>query len=127
MLSKDRISLFDFQNRYASLSEIGDPLERLNAVIDWELFRPTLARIVAKERKIAAGRKPTCRILMFKLLILQRLHNLADKRLQFQLTDRLSFICFLGIDPAADVFDARTIWAFHEALKTHRLAVPLFD
>ncbi|CAH1198690.1 hypothetical protein NTGBS_340008 [Candidatus Nitrotoga sp. BS] len=25
--------LFDLQNRYASLSEAGDPLERLNAVI----------------------------------------------------------------------------------------------
>ena len=38
-------SLFDLQNRYASLSEAGDPLERLNAVIDWEIFRPILDRI----------------------------------------------------------------------------------
>jgi len=120
-------SLFDLQNRYASLSEAGDPLERLNALIDWELFRPILARIDAKERKSAAGRKPTCRILMFKLLILQRLHNLADERLQFQVTDRLSFMRFLGLDLAAEVPDARTVWAFREALKTHHLVVPLFE
>ena len=75
-------SLFDLENRYARLSKAGDPLERLDAVIDWEIFRPILQRIDAKHRKSAAGRKPTCRVLMFKLLILQRLHGLSDERLQ---------------------------------------------
>lgn len=120
-------SLFDLENRYASLSEAGDPLERLDAVIDWEIFRPILERIDAKERKTAAGRKPTCRILMFKLLILQRLHNLSDERLQYQVTDRLSFMRFLGLELSGDVPDARTVWAFREALKTHRLVEPLFE
>jgi IS5 family transposase len=54
------------------------------------------------------------------------LHNLSDERLQYQVTDRLSFMRFLGLDLAADVPDARTIWAFREALKTHRLVEPLF-
>jgi IS5 family transposase len=119
-------SLFDLENRYASLSEAGDPLERLEAVIDWELFRPILARIDAKARKSAAGRKPTSRILMFKLLILQRLHNLSDERLQYQVTDRLSFMRFLGLELSGDVPDARTVWAFREALKAHQLIEPLF-
>ena len=119
-------SLFDLENRYASLSEAGDPLERLDAAIDWEIFRPILARIDDKKRKSTAGRKPTCRVRMFKLLILQRLHNLADERLQFQVTDRLSFMRFLGLDLAADVPDARTVWAFRESLKTHKLVEPLF-
>ena len=124
-------SLFDLENRYASLSEAGDPLERLNAVIDWEIFRPILARIDAKERKTAAGRKPTCRVLMFmsgrygipwgKLLILQRLHNLSDERLQYQVSDRLSFMRFLGLELSGNVPDARTVWAFREVLKEHQL------
>jgi IS5 family transposase len=120
-------SLFDLENRYASLSEAGDPLERLNAVIDWKMFRSLLERIDQKPRKSAAGRKPTCRILMFKMLILQRLHHLSDDRLQYQVTDRLSFMRFLGLDLAADVPDAKTVWAFREALKTHRLVEPLFE
>lgn len=110
-------SLFDLQNRYASLSEAGDPLERLNAVIDGEIFRPILSRIDPAERKSAAGRKPTCRALMFKMLILQRLHNLSDERLQYPVSDRLSFMRFLGIELAGNVPDARTVWAFREALK----------
>jgi len=119
-------SLFDLENRYASLSEAGDPLERLDTVIDWEIFRTILERLDTKERKSSAGRKPTCRILMFKMLILQRLHNLSDERLQYQVTDRLSFMRFLGLDLAADVPDARTVWAFRELLRTHQLVEPLF-
>jgi hypothetical protein len=120
-------SLFDLENRYVSLSEAGDPLERLDAVIDWEIFRNILERIDDKERKSAAGRKPTCRILMFKMLILQRLHNLSDERLQYQVTDRLSFMRFLNFDLATDVPDARTVWAFREALRAHQLVAPLFE
>ena len=75
-------SLFDLENRYASLSKTGDSLERLNAIIDWEIFRPILERLDAKVRKSNAGRKPTCRILMFKMLVLQRLNGLSDERLQ---------------------------------------------
>lgn len=120
-------SLFDLENRYASLSEAGDPLERLNAVIDWEIFRPILARIDSKARKTAAGRRPTCRVLMFKLLILQRLHNLSDERLQYQVSDRLSFMRFLGLELSGNVPDARTVWTFRESLKEHRLVEPLFE
>ena len=90
--------MFDLANRYASLTEAGDPLERLNAVIDWEIFRPVLERIDSKERKSAAGRKSTCRIRLFKMLILQRLNNLSDERLEYQVSDRLSFMRFLGLE-----------------------------
>ena len=36
-----------------------------------------LERIDAKERKSKVGRKPICRILMFKMLILQRVRRAA--------------------------------------------------
>jgi IS5 family transposase len=80
-------SLFDLENRYASLSKTGDPLQRLNAIIDWEIFRSILERMDKKERKSQAGRKPTCRILMFKMLVLQRLNGLLHERLQYQVTN----------------------------------------
>jgi IS5 family transposase len=120
-------SFFDLDNRYAQLSKQGDPLEKLSAVVDWELFRPIIERMDAKPRKSLAGRKPTDRVLMFKVLILQRLHNLADERLEFQIKDRLSFMRFLGIELAGSVPDARTMWAFREELKEHRLVDTLFD
>ena len=36
-----QISMMAEWNRLERLSEIGDPLERINGVIDWEIFRPT--------------------------------------------------------------------------------------
>lgn len=78
-------------------------------MIDWEIFRPILERIDNKKRKSSAGRKPICRVLMFKMLIVQRLHGLADERLQYQVTDRLSFMRFLGVELAGNVPDARTV------------------
>ena len=120
-------SFFDLENRLASLSFAGDPLERLNAAIDWNIFIPVLAQLDAKERKSRAGRKPTCRILMFKMLILQQMYALSDERLEFQVTDRLSFMRFLGLGLARDVPDARTVWDFREALKSRDLHQALFD
>lgn len=120
-------SFFDLQDRYASLSDLGDPLERLNRVVDWELFRSVLERIDQKARKSAAGCKATDRVLMFKLLILQRLHGLSDERLEYQVKDRLSFMRFLGLELSGKVPDARTVWAFREALKEHQLAEALFE
>jgi IS5 family transposase len=121
-----QLGFLDIDTRHAKLSGYGDPLERLNEVINWEIFRPVLARIDAKKRKSNAGRKPTDRILMFKLLILQRMNNLADERLEFQVADRLSFMRFLGLDLGASVPDARTVWAFREELKEHKLVDELF-
>ena len=48
-------SLFDFHRTYASLCVAGAPLERLNAVIDREIFRPILSGIDSAERK-----RPAC-------------------------------------------------------------------
>ncbi|CAH1195834.1 hypothetical protein NTGBS_200036 [Candidatus Nitrotoga sp. BS] len=44
---------------------------------------------------------------MFKMLILQRLHNLSDERLQYQVSDRLSLMRFLGLELAGNVPNAR--------------------
>jgi hypothetical protein len=33
---------FDEQDRLEKLSSQGDPLEKLNAAMDWEIFRPQL-------------------------------------------------------------------------------------
>ena len=74
----NQLGLFDLQNRLESLEKVGDPLLRLNQVLPWDSFRPLLSRIRDKERKSPAGRKPFDELLLFKMLILQRLYNLSD-------------------------------------------------
>lgn len=118
---------FDLDNRYAQLNKLRDPLVELNRVIDWELFRAPLSVLSEKPRKSAAGRKPIDRVLLFKMLVLQRLYNLADEALEYQVKDRLSFMRFLGLGLAASVPDAKTLWVFREELKERNLTEDLFE
>ena len=73
---------------------MGDPLVRLDAQIDWEAFRCDLARVHEKARKSKAGAKPIDVVLMFKMLVLQQLYNLADEGIEYQVRERLSFMRF---------------------------------
>lgn len=88
---------FDIHERTAKLTEMGDPLVGLDKLIDWESFRPGLNVVHEKPRKSTAGAKPIDVVLMFKLLVLQRLNNLSDDRIEYQIRDRLSFMRFLGL------------------------------
>jgi IS5 family transposase len=119
-------SFFDEQDRLAKLSKQGDPLEKLDAMMDWEIFRPLLKRCFKKEPKGPGGRPPFDYVLMFKILILQRLYNLSDAQMQFQILDRLSFQRFLGQGLYATVPDEKTIWLFREVLSKRGMIEKLF-
>jgi len=120
-------SLFDVPQRLESLSRLGDPLDSLKGLIPWETFRPELSRVHEKERKSMAGRKPIDGVLMFKVLVLQSLYNLADEQVEFQIRDRLSFMGFLGLGIEDRVPDATTVWRFRERLKELDLMERLFN
>lgn len=121
-----QLGFFDLDNRYAQLSKLNDPLVELNRIIDWNLFADLLAETTTKPRKSEAGRKPFDRVMLFKMLVLQRMNNLSDDRLEYQVRDRLSFMRFLGLDLAGVVPDAKTMWVFREELKDNHLMDRLF-
>lgn len=110
-------SLFDLHIRFDRIDNTdGDSLCKLNKVVDWEMFRPSLESVFEKERKSNAGAKGFDKVMMFKCLIIQSLYNLSDEALEFQILDRLSFNRFLGIGIGEKVPDATTIWRFREEL-----------
>ena len=118
--------LFDWQNRFEKLNKNGDPLVKLNKVIQWESFREALENVRVREKKSNAGAKPDDVLLMFKVLILQSLYNLSDEAIEYQILDRLSFMRFLGLRLGSRVPDAKTIWLFREQLTEAGLAEELF-
>jgi IS5 family transposase len=120
------LGFFDEENRMSLLTQQKDPLVRLSGMINWELFRPTLEKAMCKQAKGAGGRPPYDYVLMFKILILQRLYNVSDQQMEFQINDRLSFMRFLGIGLSNKVPDQKTIWLFRENLITSGAIEQLF-
>ena len=107
---------FDTDERLRSLSATGDPLERLAAVVDFELFRAELEAALARGDRRRGGRPPFDAVLMFRVLVLQALYTLSDDQTEYQLRDRLSFMRFVGLALHDPVPDAKTIWLYREQL-----------
>lgn len=107
-------SFFDQDIRLSKLTQLGDPLEKLNRGIDFELFRAILENNLIKLQKGPGGRPAYDYILMFKLLILQRFYNLSDDQTEYQINDRMSFMRFLNLTIADDIPDSKTVWNFKE-------------
>jgi IS5 family transposase len=110
----------------SKLSQLGDPLEKLNSGVDFEIFRQKLEQGLTKVAKGKGGRPPYDYVLMFKILILQRYYNLSDEQTEYQINDRMSFMRFLDLTIADDIPDSRTIWKFTEQITDLELTEPLF-
>ncbi len=119
--------LFDTSQRLEELHEMGDPLARLNEVVDWNVFDSVFNRLDKPDPKAPGGRPAYLPLLMFKALVVQSLYNLSDEQLEFQIADRHSFKRFLGLSDADKSPDAKTFWAFREKLSNQGVVELLFD
>jgi len=108
------------------LSKAGDPLEKLEAVVPWDVFRKPLARALKRSDGSKGGRPAFDTVMMFKVLVLQALYNLSDDQAEFVINDRLSFMRFLGLGLGDKAPDAKTIWLFREHLTQARAIDNLF-
>lgn len=117
---------FAEEDRLSKLSKLGDQLEKLNSVMDWGIFESLLKGVFVKEPKGAGGRPPYDYVTMFKILILQRIYNIADDQTEFQINDRMSFMRFLGLALGENVPDAKTIWNFRNELAKANVIETLF-
>jgi IS5 family transposase len=117
---------WDQDFRLSKLSKLGDPLERLNKGIDFEIFRELLESRLNKLAKAPGGRPPYDYVLMFKVLILQRYYNLSDEQIEFQINDRLSFMRFFDLSISDDIPYSRTVWNFREQITDLGLVEELF-
>jgi IS5 family transposase len=126
--SQGHIGLFDKESTSDKLSKLGNPLEKLHKVIDFEMFRHELElSLLNHDKKSNAGQKPYDVVMMFKIILLKRFYNMSDEQAEYQINDRLSFKEFLGLSSGDRVPDARTIWLFQERLIANHLDEILFS
>jgi len=125
-----QLGFFDTEKRLAALSEKGDPLEAIDRLVPWESFRADVEAVVLtpdEVKKSSAGRKPVDAIVLFRMLVLQALHNLSDEQAEYQVRDRLSFTRFLKLGIEDGIPDATTLWLFREKLAKASLIEKLFE
>ncbi len=97
-------------------SDLGDQLETSGQLVDFEASRPDLLAAVGYSDGIKGGRLPFDVVLMFNILVIQAQNNLSDERAEYLISERLSFMRFLGLTLSDPVPHAKTIWLFRERL-----------
>ena len=125
--SRGNKGLFDEEFIKKRLSVIGNPLEAIKKVLDFEVFWELLERkLGSTNKKNNAGAKPYDVVMLFKILILQRYYGLEDSQVGYQILDRSSFKIFLGLATGDKVPDEKTVWSFRESLTKTGLVEELF-
>ena len=92
----DPASLFSLDDHLKQLRAEGNPLEVLEATVDFEYFRQWLDEGLGYSDGTKGDRPHFDVVSMFKALIPQAQHNLSDAGMEFMIRDRLSWMRFLA-------------------------------
>jgi len=126
--TRGKKGLFDEEFTKERLSAMGNPLEAISKVVDFELFRkPLESKLLNTNKNNNAGAKPYDVVMLFKILILQRYYGLGDNQVEYQILDRISFKTFLGLETGDKVPDEKTVWSFRERITKTGLVEELFE
>jgi hypothetical protein len=128
MRQKKQLGFFDMDNALERLSEMGDPLEELDRVMDWSIFDERLDEIGPdKTQEGVGGAPPYPNLFVFKSLLLKHLNGVGNKMLQFLINDRLTWKRFLGMSLADKSPDENSFWTWEEMLLKHKQYEELFE
>ncbi len=81
---------------------------------------------VKKEHRGLGGRPPYDYVMLYEILVLQRVYNLSDEQTKYQINDRMSFMRFLDLTLEDRVPDAKTIWLFRDTLTKAEVIYEMF-
>src|SRR5271157_6593704 len=109
----DSFIIWALQQVKKTNNKTGNRLLQISDLIDGSPIRSHLDEMY--KNKSEKGGRPNCDvIIMFKILILQQWFGLSDLEVERQISDRLSFMEFLGYPEPFP--DSSTIWLFRERM-----------
>ena len=103
----ERPGFWHVDQRLQQLSAHGDPLEKLAATVDLEMFRADLVAALGERDPMKGGHPGFDPVLKFRMLVLQTMHGLSLDQTEYLLHDRLGWMR----GPGDKVPDANTLWA----------------
>lgn len=99
--------------KIAKLSKIGNLLEKIGYMIDFESFRSAFElNMLNNNKKSNAGCRPYDVVLMLIIILLKRFYNLNDEKAEYQITDCLNFKDFSGLSTGDRIPVARSIYEY---------------
>jgi IS5 family transposase len=127
-----QLSFFPEKSIYHHIDKMGDPLAKLDAVMDWTPFVAVIDAVrpdktIDESGRRIGGRPPIESIKLFKCLMLGEFYNLSDASVEYQVNDRMSFKRFVGLTIEEKSPDANSIWLLKEALKSSGKYDALFE
>lgn len=84
--------------------------------IDFAALAAPVDHTAPRSRRECGGRPQFPTELMVRMRLVQRLLNLSDEQMKFQLLDRISFRRFIGLRHSSQIPDCTTIWTVKERL-----------
>lgn len=108
--------LFAAEEHRAKLERLGDPLQEMEAVIDFAALAAAVEKIAPLKDQPKGGRPPYPIETMVRIVVLKRLYGLSDEQMEYQLLDRTSFKRFCGLEHSRTVPDRTTIWLFENRI-----------
>ena len=95
---------------------IGDPLQKIEAVVDFSALAQAVEKIAPRLEQPKGGRPPYPTEVMVRVLVVKRLHGLSDEQTEFQLLDRRTLRRFCGLEHSRNIPDRTTIWGFENRI-----------
>lgn len=117
-----QFGFFDIGDKYEKLTRLGDPLVKINELIDFNMFEDIYYKAFPLNDKPTeknpknAGRKPIPASIIVRTIFLKRLYGLSNEQTEYQITDRHSFQRFIGLDANQNAPDFTTIWKREDKL-----------
>jgi len=102
--------LFAADHRKEKADRLGDPLAEIGKHIDFTTLAAAVDRVAPRPVRLQGGRPPFPTETMVRILVVKRLYNLSDERMEYQLLDRMSYQRFCGLADSASIPDRTTIW-----------------
>lgn len=111
-----KIDLFARHQRAEQIDQLGDPLALIEACIDFKALAAEIEQVAPCAPNLKGGRPPFPTETMVWILILKRLNNHSDERMEFLLLDRLSYQRFCGLTDALNIPGRTTLWTFENRI-----------
>jgi IS5 family transposase len=124
----NQMGFFSEEKALERLSKLGDPLEQLDKIMDWQIFMPIMDEIRPdKTQDGVGGRPPYTNLFVFKSLMLKSLNGISDGQMEFYANDRLSWKRFLGLKLEEESPDEKAFWAWGELVAKSGRYEELFE